>query len=167
MDNLVLIGMPGCGKSTVGVVLAKNLGYKFLDSDLLIQEEEGRLLSQIIAEEGVDGFVRIEERVNASIKAEHTVIATGGSAIYGKKAMEHLQEIGTVIYLRLPYDKIEERLGDLAQRGVSIREGQTLEDLYRERSPLYEKYAQYTLDCHGLSIRKIVWRIRKTIEKEL
>ena len=122
-DNIILIGMPGCGKSTVGVVLAKHMGYRFIDSDLLIQEREHRLLSEIIEQEGLDRFDQIEEEVNASIEAEHAVIATGGSVVYGPKAMEHLRNIGTVVYLKLSYEEIADRLGDLTARGVSVREG--------------------------------------------
>jgi len=139
--NIVLIGMPGVGKSTIGVILAKELGYQFLDADLLIQKQENRLLKEIIAQEGVDGFISIENQVNASIEAERTVIATGGSVIYGKEAMKHLQEIATVVYLRLPYEELKRRLGNLKNRGVVLREGQSLKDLYEERIILYEKYA--------------------------
>ena len=141
MKNIILIGMPGCGKSTVGVILAKIIGYSFLDSDLLIQEKDGRLLSEIISQEGLDGFNKIENKINASIDVSRSVIATGGSVIYGKEAMEHFKKIGIVVYIRLPYEEIANRLGDLTQRGVSIKEGQTLLDLYNERIPLYEKYA--------------------------
>ena len=105
-DNIVLIGMPGVGKSTVGVILAKMIGYQFTDADLLIQKQEGKLLHEIIAEKGTDGFIEIEERVNASIEASHTIIATGGSVVYGKKAMEHLSCIGTVENLKVPYDTL-------------------------------------------------------------
>lgn len=153
--NVVLIGMPGAGKSTVGVVLAKRLGYRFLDSDLLIQEREGRLLCEIIEEEGLDGFLRIEEEVNASVQAERTVIATGGSAVYGPRAMEHLKEIGTVIYLRLPFAEIASRVGDTRQRGIAMREGQDLKGLYGERCPLYERYADIIVDTEGISIEKL------------
>ena len=158
-NNIVLIGMPGCGKSTVGVVLAKALGYHFLDSDLVIQDREKKLLSEIIEENGPEGFNRIEEDVNASIEAEHTVIATGGSVVYGPRAMAHLGEIAVIIYLKLPLEEIEERVGDLTKRGVSLREGQTLNDLYRERIPLYEKYAQITVDESGMDIRRVVGEI--------
>lgn len=158
-NNIVLIGMPGCGKSTVGVVLAKALGYHFLDSDLVIQDREKKLLSEIIEENGPEGFNRIEEDVNASIEAEHTVIATGGSVVYGPRAMAHLGEIADIIYLKLPLEEIEERVGDLTKRGVSLREGQTLNDLYRERIPLYEKYAQITVDESGMDIRRVVGEI--------
>ena len=119
MKNIVLIGMPGAGKSTVGVVLAKNLGMSFMDSDLVIQEQEGKKLHEIIEECGSDGFIKVEERVNASLDPSNTIIATGGSVVYGAKAMEHLGEIGTICYLKLSYESIRDRLGDLAQRDVA------------------------------------------------
>ena len=159
MKNIILIGMPGAGKSTVGVVLAKRMGYAFVDADLVIQSREGKLLHEIIAERGVEGFWRVEESVGESIEAERTVIATGGSAVYGPKAMAHYKQIGTVVYLSLPLDEIRERLGDLNERGVTLREGQDLSGLYRERIPLYEKYADVTVACEGLSIREIVKKI--------
>lgn len=154
-NNIILIGMPGAGKSTVGVVLAKRRGCRFLDSDLLIQEKCDALLHELIAEHGTDGFLKMEEEVNASIDVRRTVIATGGSVVYGKAAMEHLREIGTVVYLKLSCETIKDRLGDLSERGVTLRAGQTLEDLYRERIPLYEKYADVTIDCEKKSIREI------------
>ena len=156
MDNVILIGMPGAGKSTVGVILAKVLGYKFIDSDLLIQEQEGCLLRDIIDKKGLDGLIAVEERVNSAIIADRTVIATGGSVIYGKKAMEHLKSIGTVIYIKLDYKTIASRLGNIRQRGVVMRPGQTLLDLYNERCPLYEKYADLTVDASGLGIEELV-----------
>ncbi len=165
MDNIILIGMPGCGKSTVGVVLAKKLGYGFIDSDLRIQEREKRLLCQIIAEEGLDRFNQIEEEVNASLEADHSVIATGGSVVYGPRAMEHLAALGTIVYLKLPYREVEERLGDLRERGVSFRKNQTLWDLYRERVPLYEKYADVTVDGSGLPLRQVVEKIQEACGK--
>lgn len=166
MKNIVLIGMPGAGKSTVGVVLAKVLGYDFLDSDLVIQQKDGRLLSQIIAEEGTDGFIRIENRINAGLDVNRSVIATGGSVVYGKEAMEHLKSIGTVVYLKLTYQTIENRLGDLKNRGVVLREGQTLADLYRERTSLYEKYADVTIEEDGLSIPETVSKIAAAYEEK-
>lgn len=157
--NVILIGMPGAGKSTVGVVLAKRLGYAFLDSDLVIQNKEGRLLHEIISRQGVEGFWRTEEAVNASIDAARTVIATGGSAIYGSRAMEHFKQIGTIVYLKLSLEEIANRLGDLSQRGVTLRNGQDLAALYEERVPMYEQYADITIDCEHLSIREIVTAI--------
>ncbi len=161
MKNIILIGMPGAGKSTVGVVLAKKAGYAFLDSDLLIQSRKGKLLHELISEEGVEGFWKTEEIVNLSIETDRTVIATGGSAIYGARAMEHFKEIGTVVYLKLSCEEIMKRLGDLCERGVTLREGQNLHDLYRERVPLYEKYADITIDCERLTIREIVEEITR------
>ena len=156
MKNIVLIGMPGAGKSTVGVVLAKRLGYRFIDSDLVIQEKYGKLLQELIQENGVEGFWELENDVNASLKADRSVIATGGSAVYGEQAMEYLRRHGTVVYLELSYEEIEQRLGDLSARGVTIRPGQDLQALYRERQPLYEKYAHVTVACDGKSLRQIV-----------
>lgn len=158
-DNIVLIGMPGAGKSTVGVVLAKRLGYRFVDSDLVIQEKYDRLLHELIEEHGVEGFWRIEEEENASLNPRKSVIATGGSVIYGPRAMEHLREIGTVVYLKLPLAEVAERLGDLNARGVTLRPGQTLADLYAERVPLYEKYAHEVVDCYHIWIRDVVRKI--------
>lgn len=155
-SNIILTGMPGAGKSTVGVVLAKRKGCRFLDSDLLIQEKYDALLYELIAEHGIEGFWKIEEEVNASILVKRTVIATGGSVIYGPAAMEHFKEIGRIVYLKLSCNTIRDRLGDLNERGVTMRDGQTLEDLYRERVPLYEKYADIVLDCEKKSIREIV-----------
>lgn len=163
MKNIVLIGMPGSGKSTVGVVLAKMLGLGFIDSDLLIQEEEGRLLPDIIKEEGIDGFIAIENRVNKSIEVKDRVIATGGSAVYGAEAMEHLRKIGIVVYLQWSYEEIEERLGDLEERGVVLKPGQNLHTLYEERCPLYEKYAHITIECETSSITELAQIIDKRI----
>lgn len=149
MNNITLIGMPGVGKSTLGVVLAKVLGYQFLDADLLIQKQENRRLYQIIEEEGAEGFMEVENRVNASIEAENTVIATGGSVVYCEEAMEHLKSIGTVVYLKLSLQPLSRRLGNLKGRGVLLKDGQTLKDLYEERVPLYEKYADIVVDEEG------------------
>ena len=146
MENVVLIGMPGVGKSTVGVVLAKVLGYQFIDADLLIQKKMNMVLSEIIKKEGTDGFMKIENDVNASIEKDRTVIATGGSVVYCEEAMEHLKSIGTVIYLKLSLESLSKRLGNLVGRGVVLKKGQTLEHLYEERTPLYEKYADLTID---------------------
>ena len=163
--NIVLIGMPGVGKSTIGVVLAKNRGLSFIDSDLVIQEQEGRRLYELIEAHGLDGFLAIEERVNCSLNPKAAVIATGGSVVYGEAAMRHLREIAGVYYLRLSYEGIADRLGDLEQRGVVLREGQSLRDLYEERTPLYEKYADRIIDCDRKSIREIVVEIAKCMER--
>lgn len=146
MENITLIGMPSAGKSVIGVLLAKRLGYEFIDTDLVIQKEEGKLLKEIIAESGLDGFAVVENRVNSRIQAHHAVIAPGGSVVYGAEAMEHLKAISTVIYLKISYETLEKRLGSLQERGVVIREGMTLRDLYEERVPLYEKYADLVLE---------------------
>ena len=127
-----------------------------MDADLLIQEKEGKLLKDIIAEVGTDGFIEVENRVNASIECERTIIATGGSVIYGPEAMEHLKEIGTVVYLEVPYTTIEKRLSDIKGRGVVLKDGQTLYDLYMERTPLYEKYADVTVSEEGLNVEETV-----------
>lgn len=162
-DNIVLIGMPSCGKSTVGVVLAKVLGYQFVDSDLVIQERTGKLLSQIIDEQGQDAFNEIENQINAALDYHSAVIATGGSVIYGTEAMEHLSAIGTVVYIELPFEILCERIGDLTQRGVSIKEGQTFQELFEERRPLYEKYADITIHAKDLSIRELVHVLKKEL----
>lgn len=155
-NNIVLIGMPGVGKSTIGVVLAKILAYHFLDSDLVIQEKEGKRLHQIISEKGTEGFLEIENNVNASLNADGTIIATGGSVIYGKEAMEHLKEIGKVVYLKADYQTIQNRLGNLKKRGVALKKGQTLKDLYDERTKLYELYADITVDEKGLGTEETI-----------
>lgn len=165
-NNVTLIGMPGVGKSTVGVVLAKVLGYRFLDSDLEIQEQTGKLLHELITEHGDEGFLEIENRVNAGLQVDRSVIATGGSAVYGQEAMEHLREISTVVYLRLPYSKLKHRLGDLHQRGVVLKPGQTLKDLVDERSPLYEKYAHVIVDEGSLDIRGVVGKIMDALSQD-
>lgn len=164
MNNIVLIGMPGAGKSTVGVILAKVMGYHFIDSDLLIQEQENCLLKDIIERDGLEGLIAIEEQVNSSIMTEHSVIATGGSVIYGAKAMEHLRSIGTVVYIKLSYRTISKRLGNIKQRGVVFREGQTLQSLYEERCPLYEQYAHVTIDAEELDMEDLMAKIKDTVE---
>ncbi|MBQ9809134.1 MAG: shikimate kinase [Ruminococcus sp.] len=156
--------MPGVGKSTVGVILAKILGYQFIDTDLLIQKREGKLLRETIAEKGLDGFLEVENQVNSQLTAENSVIATGGSVVYGREAMEHLREIGTVVYLKLDYRKLKYRLGNIRNRGVVIKEGQRLSDLYNERVPLYEKYADMVIDENGCNIEKTVNKIIESIK---
>lgn len=162
--NIVLIGMPGVGKSTIGVILAKVLGYSFLDADLLIQEQEGKLLREIIEEKGTDGFIEVENRVNASIRADRAIIATGGSVVYGKEAMEHLKEIGRVVYLKVSYAILEKRLADIKGRGVVLKNGQTLETLFEERSKLYEQYADIEVSEDGLDVEQTVEKLVEALE---
>lgn len=166
MNNVTLIGMPGAGKSTLGVVLAKVLGYEFLDSDLLIQKQEKKRLSRIIEEEGTEGFMAVENRVNASIEAENTVIATGGSVVYCDEAMQHLKSIGKVVYLKLSFNAVSKRLGDLKGRGVVLKDGQTLEDLYKERIPLYEKYADIIVDEEGKDLEVSLQAVLEILNSE-
>ena len=166
-NNIVLIGMPGVGKSTVGVILAKILGYRFLDTDLVIQETEKRLLREIIAAEGVDGFIAAENRIVSGVSAEKSVIATGGSVVYGEDAMRNLSENGTVVYFRLDYEELTKRLGNIRNRGVVIRSGQTLADLYAERVPLYEKYADITIDESGCGVEETVQKAVKAINEAM
>lgn len=145
-SNITLIGMPASGKSTVGVLLAKRLGYSFVDVDIVIQEKTGKLLKEIIAEQGTDGFIQVEEQINRELDVRRSVIAPGGSVIYGESAMEHLKEISTIVYLKLSYQSVKRRLGNLTDRGVALKDGMTLRDLYNERVPLYEKYADITVE---------------------
>ncbi len=165
MDNIIFIGMPAVGKSTVGVVLAKRLGYRFVDTDILIQEKEGRLLKEIIAEKGVQGFLEVEDRINASVEAERTVISPGGSIVYCENAMKHYKEIGTVVYLKISYDIINKRLKNARNRGVVLRDGQTFRDLYEERTTLFEKYADVTVCEDGLNLEETLDKVMAVLPK--
>ncbi|MGN8887169.1 shikimate kinase [Blautia sp. HCP28S3_G10] len=166
MNNITLIGMPGVGKSTIGVVLAKILGYQFIDSDLLIQKQEKRRLSDIIEQEGYAGFMKIENRVNAAIDVDDTVIATGGSVVYCEDAMKHLKSVGTVVYLKLSLESLSKRLGNLKGRGVLLKEGQTLKDLYEERTPLYEKYADIVVDEEGKNLEASLYAVLEILKEK-
>lgn len=150
--SVILIGMPSCGKSTLGVLLAKKLGYRFIDSDLVIQEREGMLLHDIIEQKGREEFLKIENDVNCSINDENAVISTGGSAVYGKEAMAHLKNLGKVVYINISCETMLARLGDYVHRGVVLPDGYTLEDMYAERSKLYEKYADITINVSNADI---------------
>lgn len=155
MNNIILVGMPSCGKSTLGRILAKELGYDFIDTDEVIIRQNGCPLRDILDAQGVEGFIRVEEASVCTVTAQNTVIATGGSVVYSEKAMAHLKAQGKVVYLNLSFDEMERRLGDLHARGVAIAPGSTLQDLYDERTPLYEKYADITVDIvNGNSVRQ-------------
>ncbi len=160
-SNIVLIGMPGAGKSTLGVVLAKILNYDFLDTDLVIQKKYGQTLQAIINERGPLGFIEAENQVLGEIDVEHTVISTGGSAVYSAEAMEHLRQHGTVVYLKISSEELVKRLGDLEERGVVMKAGMSrgLIDLYEERLPLYQQWAEITVDVEGMSITKAARKV--------
>ena len=157
--NLIFIGMPASGKSTIGIVAAKRLGYRFIDTELMIQEQEGKLLREIIQERGTAGFLEVEDQVNASVQAERTVIAPGGSVVYCENAMRHYQEIGIIVYLHVPYTEIETRIQNARSRGVVLRDGQTLRDLYDERCRLFEQYADIRINEDGLSMGETVEKV--------
>ncbi len=166
--NITLIGMPSSGKSTIGVLLAKRLGYSFVDVDIVIQEQEGRLLKDIIAAEGMDVFLKVEERVNAGLDVKKSVIAPGGSVIYGERAMAHLKEISEIVYLKMSYEEMEKRIGNVTDRGVALKPGFTLRDLYEERVPLYEAYADIVVDEEGcFRPGETVDKLRSIMERKL
>ena len=162
-SNIVLIGMPGCGKSTIGVLLAKRLGRHFLDTDVLIQAACEKSLQELIAEQGMEAFCKVEQDYVTCIDVKNTVIATGGSVVYYDSSMQSLKDDGIVIYLQLPLAELKARLGDLNARGVVIDPGQTLEALYEKRTPLYEQWADITVDLSGLdheaSVRTIIEKL--------
>ncbi|MBQ6856242.1 MAG: shikimate kinase [Lachnospiraceae bacterium] len=160
-SNIVMIGMPASGKSTVGLALAEQLNYAFVDVDRVIEAKTGKLLKEIIAEQGDDGFLKVEEEINADLQAEKTVFAPGGSVIYGPKAMEHLKAIATVVYLKVSYEELEKRLGNLQERGVVLKDGMTLRDLYNERIPYYERYADVVMDEAGKDFDQTVQELRE------
>jgi len=156
MKNLILIGMPGAGKSTAGVILAKTLGMHFTDTDIMIQQRSGRLLQEILDTEGPEAFKRIEEEAVLSHTFQDAVVATGGSVVFSQKAMEHLQERGIIVYLRIPFAEMERRLSNITTRGIVLSKGQTLREMYDERIPLYEKYADITVDCDRAGMEAVV-----------
>ncbi len=166
MKNIIFIGMPAAGKSTVGVVTAKRLGYKFIDTDLLIQEQEKKLLKEIIAECGIEGFLKIEDRVNASVEAEKAVIAPGGSVVYCENAMKHYKETGIIVYLQASFETINSRLENAKNRGVVLKEGQTLKALYDERVSLFEKYADITICEDGYDLGETVEHVLEALKIE-
>ena len=165
MNNIVLIGMPGAGKSTLGVVLAKALGFDFIDTDLIIQSEQNEKLYRIIEKKGIEKFIEIENSTVASLETENSVIATGGSVIFGKQAMENLKKLGTVVYLQVEEKEIEKRLSNIKTRGIVMEAGETVGKIYKERTPLYEKYADITVPCKGMDLEKTVEKIISLVEE--
>lgn len=166
MNNIVLIGMPGAGKSTIGVLLAKSLLCDFADTDLIIQKKHGCSLCDIINKEGTEKFIEIEDEVLSGCSFENTVIATGGSAVYGKNAMKNLKENGVTIYLSVSVNELQKRLQNIHTRGVAMKQGTSISDLFEERKPLYEKYADFILCCDGLTAEECVERIVDALEKQ-
>ena len=164
-NNIILIGMPGCGKSTIGIEVAEHIGYGYIDSDSVIVAREGRPLSEIIADVGMEKFLDIEAKVNSELAASRCVIATGGSVIYRDSAMQKLREKGKIVYLKHSYETIQSRLGDLKKRGVVLKEGFTLLDLYKERTPLYERYADIVVELENGPKSVTVARVLSALEK--
>lgn len=165
-DNIVLIGMPGAGKSTLGIVLAKIMNYDFMDADLVIQNQCDKTLQKLIDACGPEGFIEVENQILSDIDASKTIIATGGSAVYSDEAMRHLAEIGTVVYLQISYDELVSRLHDLQERGVVLKGGigMSLRELYDERKPLYEQYADITVDVNDLSITAAARKVADAVK---
>lgn len=161
--NIVLIGMPGVGKSTAGVILAKRLNMNFIDTDIYIQQQTGQSLQRLIADRGLKAFCELEARLIAALDVENHVIATGGSVIYGAEAMQNLKNRGLTLWLDLPYLQLAERLDDLDARGVVMEAGQSLEQLYHYRRPFYARYADQRIDTAILSIDKVVTLIFDSI----
>ena len=159
MKNIILIGMPGAGKSTIGVLLAKTMLMDFCDTDLIIQKKEGKALCEIIKEKGTDEFIRIEDETIGAQKFENSVVATGGSAVYGDNAMKNLKENGIAVYLKVNAQELEKRICNIHTRGIAMKEGTTIAELYAERAPLYEKYADLTVDCSDSTPEECVDKI--------
>ncbi|MCR4779685.1 MAG: shikimate kinase [Ruminiclostridium sp.] len=167
MKNIVLIGMPGCGKSTVGVILAKTLGMRFVDTDLIIQQQNHDLLWHLIERYGVKGFEKMEEEALLSVTdTGDTVIATGGSAVFCERGMNFLRQTGLCIYLKVPCDELERRLKNIKTRGIAAAKGMTVGEIFAERSPYYEKYADVTIDCGGMHIEDMTAVIADRAGKE-
>jgi len=165
--NIILIGLPGAGKSTIGVILAKTFGMNFVDTDILIQEQTGRLLQELIDSMGPDTFLSIEEETILTLDASNAVIATGGSAVFSRRAMEHLKSDGIVLYLKIPFEGMVRRLNNITTRGIVLYGGQSLRDMYNQRIPLYEKYADRTIDCSDENFERIVEKVIEEINKKI
>ena len=163
MDNIILIGMPGAGKSTLGVLLAKAMGKLFVDTDIIIQQKTKRLLQDIIDNDGTEAFLSLEEEILLSVNEENTVIATGGSAVYSEKAMEHFKKSGKIVYLHVDFDEIVKRVTNITTRGIVLKNGKTLSDAFDERKPLYDRFADITIDCTGNSVEQSVKKIMESL----
>lgn len=165
MNNIILIGMPGAGKSTLGVLLAKTLGYGFLDTDLVIQEREGELLQNLVDGLGVEGFLEVEADAICSVECQGAVIASGGSAVCRERAMLRLKELGRIVYLHLPLEELERRLNNISTRGIAMAPGQTLADIFAYRAPLYRKYADLTVDVGRQSLEETVGMVAEALRR--
>ncbi|MBQ8763067.1 MAG: shikimate kinase [Clostridia bacterium] len=163
MKNIVLIGMPGAGKSTIGVLLAKSMLMDFCDTDLIIQKKEGKALCEIIKEKGTEEFIAIEDEIIGAQSFNNCVVATGGSAVYGENAMKKLKENGITVYLKVNAEELEKRICNIHTRGIAMKEGTTIAELYAERAPLYEKYADITVDCSESTPEECVDAIAETL----
>lgn len=163
MDNIILIGMPGAGKSTLGVLLAKAMGKLFVDTDIIIQQKTKRLLQDIIDNDGTEAFISLEEEILLSVNEKNTVIATGGSAVYSEKAMEHFKKSGKIVYLHVDFDEIVKRVTNITTRGIVLKNGKTLSDAFDERKPLYDRFADITIDCTGNSVEESVKKIIESL----
>jgi shikimate kinase len=165
MKNIVLIGMPGAGKSTMGVILAKTLGRNFIDTDIVAQETTGRLLQDIIDEEGNAAFLKTEQKTILSLHCRNAVIATGGSVVFSEKAMAHLKKDGVVIYIDISFEEMVRRLNNITTRGIVLVAGQSLMDMYDQRVPLYEKFADITIDCSDGDFEQCIRNILNGLRK--
>jgi shikimate kinase len=161
--NIILIGMPGAGKSTVGVLLAKRLGYNFVDTDLLLQSWQKCRLQQIIAREGLENFKAIEEQILMELTTTHSVVATGGSAVYSESAMDRLRNLGQLVFIDIPLEELLGRVNDMDNRGLVIGPNETYENLYKERLPLYQKYAEVTIAGNGMTVEAVAAEIEKSV----
>lgn len=168
--NIILIGMSGAGKSTLGVLLAKALGMGYVDTDIIIQQQEGKLLQEIIDNEGIEKFLETEELIVSGLKLQDCVIATGGSVVYSEKAMSALRQLGPIFYLHVPYEEIERRLTNITTRGIVIKKGKSLKDVYAERVPLYIKHSDRLIDCSSKDIEscvdEIVQEVKSTTDSQ-
>lgn len=163
MDNIILIGMPGSGKSTVGVLLAKALGFDFIDTDLTLQQREGALLQDILNKRGTQAFLDLEQAAICSVNCENSVISPGGSCVCRERSMARLKDLGRVVYLRLPLKELEARLNNISTRGIAMEPGQTLKDLYDYRTPLYQRWADLTVDCAGQNLEETVAAVLRAL----